>query len=400
MSSVPQPTFGPRGAILPDGQAVLDGVKADINTAFGGNLNMADETPQGQLAVTLSAMTEFRNDLFLWFCNQVDPAYSSGRMQDAIARIYFLDRRPSTATVVLARVTGLAGKVIPAGSVALATDDNTYSSLDAVTIPASGFAYVQFQCNRPGPIPCPAGTLNRIYRASNGWDSINNEVDGTLGADTESRADFEKRRQESTSKNSRSMLSSIRGAVLGVEGVLDVYVNENDTGTAKTIGAVTLQPNSLYVAVTGGADNDIAFAIWSKKSGGCGYTGNTTVMVEDTSPGYSPPYPQYEVKFYRPTSVPIHFSVDIADGADVPSTADSQIKDAIISVFNGVGGERERIGSPVYASRYYCAVAALGPWVRIKSIQVGQVTGNMDVVPLEIDESPTISASNIVVTAS
>ena len=79
--------------------------------------------------------------------------------------------------------------------------------------------------------------------------------------------------------------------MLNVAGVLDAYVTENPSATPATIGGVTLVANSLYVAVTGGTAIDVATAIWSKKAPGCAYNGNTTVVVQDTSSGYSPPYP-------------------------------------------------------------------------------------------------------------
>jgi hypothetical protein len=62
-----------------------------------------------------------------------------------------------------------------------------------------------------------------------------------------------------------------------------------------------------------------------------------------------------------------------------------QIQNAIVGAFAGEdGGLRARIGSTVYASRFYAPVASLGSWVQIISIQVGAgsvpdavVTGSM-----------------------
>ncbi|TIR78119.1 MAG: hypothetical protein E5X19_32455, partial [Mesorhizobium sp.] len=74
----------------------------DINGAFGGVLNPALNTPQGQLASSETAVIDEVNSTFLYFTNQVDPAYATGRMQDAIARIYFIERNPAQPTVVQA----------------------------------------------------------------------------------------------------------------------------------------------------------------------------------------------------------------------------------------------------------------------------------------------------------
>ncbi len=51
MTNVPVPTLGNSGYIVPEDSATLAGVQADLSQAFGGNLNPAVESPQGQLAV-------------------------------------------------------------------------------------------------------------------------------------------------------------------------------------------------------------------------------------------------------------------------------------------------------------------------------------------------------------
>ena len=96
------------------------------------------------------------------------------------------------------------------------------------------------------------------------------------------------------------------------------------------------------------------------------------VLVQDTNSGYQPPYPAYVVAFTLPTSVPIAFAVTIANSTGVPSTALSLVQGAIQSSFAGNdGGSRARIGSRIFASRFYANVAALGSWAQIISIQIG-----------------------------
>lgn len=372
MTSVPGVTFGTTGFIAPSEADVLAGVQADINTAFGGNLNPSLETPQGQLAVSETAIIGAANDTFVYYTNQVDPAFAQGRMQDAIARIYFLERNPAESTVVQCVCTGLAGTNIPAGSLAKAADGNLYTCTNLGTIPPSGTLTLAFACTVTGPIACPANTLTTIYQAIPGWDSIDNPSDGVLGNDVESRSAFEARRAASVALNSRGSLPSVRAAVLAVSGVLDAYVTENTSSSPATIGGVTLAANSLYVAAVGGTDADVAQAIWTRKAPGCAYNGNTTVTVQDTNSGYTPPYPSYPVTFERPDTLPILFAVSIVNGPQVPSNAATLIQNAILSAFaGGDGGQRAQIGGLILATRYYAPVAVLGSWALIRSIFVG-----------------------------
>jgi hypothetical protein len=374
MTNVPSPAFTPLGFIVPSDADILAGVLADNNAAFGGGLNPALETSQGQLATSESAIIANTDDQFVNLTQQMDPAYNSGRYQDAIGRIYYITRKPALPTVVPCVCNGDVGTPIPAGSLARDTSGNIYTCTDGGTIPEGGNITLQFSNNQVGPIACPAGTLSEIYLAIPGWDSITNPDDGVLGQNTESRAAFEARRRESVAKNARGTIQAIQGTVLEVDDVLDAFSYQNDSSSPITYRGVVLLANSIYVAAVGGSNLDVATAIWSKKAPGAGYNGNTTVLVYDTSPGYSEPYPSYEVTFRRPDELTIVFLVKIANNALVPSDAATQIQNAIISAFAGAdGGTRARIGSTIYASRYVCPVAALGPWAQVVSLQIGSI---------------------------
>lgn len=365
MTNVPLPTFGPTGFISPLELDILAGVLADFQAAFGGNMNPSVSTPQGQLATSLAAVIGAFNDLFVDFTNQVDPAFASGRMQDAIARIYFLTRRGATPTVVLATLSGATGTTIPAGSLAKSTDDTIFQSLSSVSIPAGGTVDVQFAALVSGPIACPAGALNTIYRTVPGWDSITNAADGLPGRDEESTADFETRRGLSVAGNATGILPAVRGSVLAVPNIVDAYVTENATNAPVTIDGQTLAPHSLYVCVEGGTDADVAKAIWLKKNPGCAYNGSTTVNVEDDNSGYLTP-PIYPVSFQRAAALTINFTVEIANRPDVPGDAGQQIEAAIAAAFPGLA----KIGQTMFASSYVCPIGNLGAWARVVTCEI------------------------------
>jgi len=397
-TSVPTITFGASGFVAPAESAILAGVLADYNTAFGGNLNTQLETPQGQLASSTAAIIADANDAFLTIANGIDPAYADGRFQDAIGRIYFLTRNPASSTVVIGTCTGLPGVVIPTGALAVDTGGNRYAASGPGTIGAGGSVDIQFVCTATGAIPCAVGALSTIYQAIPGWDSVTNATEGVLGSDVEGRAAFEARREQSVAANALGSLPSILGAILAVPGVLDAYVTENVTAGSISIGGVSVAAHSLYASVAGGTDLDVATAIWSRKSVGCAYNGNTTVTVTDSRSGYAVPYPTYSVTFERPTSLPIKFGLTIRNSPAVPGDYLDQIQDAIIAAFAGDdGGPRARIGSEILALRFFQPVAALGAWAQIISLQIGTSTPSSTYVDVPINQVPTISASDIVV---
>lgn len=397
-TNVPDIAFSSTGLVLPAESAILSGVQKDIDGAFGGGVNPALETPQGQLASSMAAIIGAKNDAIAQYVNQVDPAFADGRMQDAIGRIYFIDRKPATATIVTATCVGLVGTVITLGAMAKATDGTIYLCTQAGTIPIGGSINLTFTAQKTGPIACPAGSLNQIYKAIPGWDTITNAADGAPGRDVESRADFEYRRKNSVAINGKNSLQSIYASVFNLDNVQDVYATENYTGSPVTRGGVTLAANSLYVAVVGGAAADIAQAIWNHKPPGSNYNGSTSVSVVDTS-GYSVPYPTYTVSFTIPTALPILFAVSIANDTNLPADIVTQVKNAIIKAFyGGDGGPRARIGSTLFASRFYAPVVSLSPYVSVLSLLLGTSTPTLASLTTNIDKQPTISAANISVT--
>lgn len=397
---MPKIQFTPAGLVIPAETDILAGVQADMNAAFGGGLNPGLETPQGQLASSQAAIIGDKNNEFALFVNQVDPQYSADRFQDAIARIYFLTRKPATPTSVQATLTGLAGTVIPAGTLAQDTSGNTYAASGAATISIAGTVDAEFQNIENGPIPCAAGTLTQVYQAVPGWDAITNAADGTMGSDVESRADFEYRRRNSVALNGKGTPQAIYAEVFALADVLDVYVKDNPSGDTVLTGSTNypLLPHSVYVAVVGGTDADIAAAIWRKKDAGCDYNGNTSVVVTDAS-GYNYPQPTYVVKFERPASLAVKFAVRIVNDPSLPSNIVTLVKNAIISRFNGADGTtRERIGATILASRYYGAVVAVASNVSLLDVLIGTSSPTLTQINVGIDQRPTVSAADITVT--
>lgn len=397
-TNVPDLQFTPTGVVLPSEAAILTGVQADIDAAFGGGVNPALNTPQGQLASSTTAIIGDKNAEIASVVNNVDPAFAAGRWQDAIGRIYFLDRKPAVPTSVIATLVGLAGTSIPVGALARATDGTIYQCVQAGTIPVSGTIDLAFEAVTPGPIALAAAQLTQIYQAIPGWDTITNAAPGAIGSNVESREDFEFRRRQSVALNGLNTVQSIYANVFDIDDVLDVYAVDNPLGTSDTVGGVLLAPHSLYVAVVGGAAADVANAIWKHKPPGCDYNGATSFVVEDMN--YDVPRPQYTVRWTTPTAVPIKFAIQIANNPSLPSDIVTQVKNAVLAAFNGTdGGQRARVGATIFASRYYAPIGNINPNVNILSLLLGKnVTPAVTSVTMNINERPTLVAGDISVT--
>lgn len=302
-TNVPAPVFTPTGLVIPTEAAILAGVQQDYNAAFGGNLNPALNSPQGQLCSSTAAMVANGNTVFATFVNQIDPDTATGFMQDAIGRIYFMNRKPAVPTTVNVQCNGVFSTPIPVGSLVQDTSGNIYTCTQAGVIPVGGTITLAFANVVAGPIPCPSNTVTIIYQGINGWESVNNSSGGVTGSAVESPAAFEYRREQSVGINAQGSIPAIYAACFGVADVIDVFVTQNNTPAVisapinenPNATSYPVAANSVYVAVVGGNAQDVANAIWRATNIGAAYqptfsgTGSQAsgvVTISATAAGY------------------------------------------------------------------------------------------------------------------
>ena len=389
--------FNPETGLTVESAAdVLAQIEADWQNAFAGGglptLNVDPATPAGQLIATEAALVQAKDSEILFLANQFNPETSEGRWQDALGKIYFLERKTAEPTVVTCTCTGLYNTVIPAGSIVQNTDGYQLRSLDSATIPSSGTVDIEFEVTETGPIQIAAESVTKIVTVVPGWDTVTNAAAGVLGRDEETQREFETRRYNSVATNAHGSVLAIQGAVSAVDGVLDCAVLENTGDSADTIKGVTVDAHSICVSVYGGDGTDIAEAIYRKKDAGCGTTGNTVVTYVD--PDFNDA--SYSYNILRPTVTPVKMVVTIKETDATPNTIELQIRNAIIADFYGQG-DNARVGtaSTLYASRFYPIVIAAGASEFI-SLTVALGSGAYGAyIDIDADEEPSLDASDI-----
>lgn len=390
ISNVPQIQFTATGIVAPPAQAVLDGVLQDFDVAFGGGLSLDLSTPQGQLATSIAAQINDKNNQIIYLFNQFDPQYAANIFQDALGEIYFQKRKPGTTTKVEVVVNGLPGTVIPSGTLAKDEAGNIYSCFLDITIQGNSIGNGLFENITVGRIPCAANTLNIIYQSIVGWDTINNPADGILGNDIETRAEFEYRRNASVALNAQGTLNAIKAVVYAIEGILDVYVIDNPSSTNLVIGSITLLPYSFYVCAyaqtwTGILQTKVANAILSRKNPGVQYNGNTTVTV------YNDNVP-YDVKFQIAAPINIYFTINITNDPRLPNNIAQLVQNAIFNAFD------EHIGALITGSSYYGIILTVSPLIQIQSVFVGGAPApNSPTYQVAITDKPICLKPNIIV---
>lgn len=394
---IPTITITDQGIIAPTSQQVQQGLWQMFVDAFGTDLNQTDNTPQGQLVTSLTAILRDRDDKTIQLMNQVDPQYSTGIWQDAIGQIYFLERQSQTRSTAQVVFSGLAGSIIPAGFQVQDQGGNFWQTTGEFTIQSNGEAAGTVECLLTGAINAAPNTINIIVSALVGVDRVTNPAPAIVGRVRESQVDFEIRRQDSVAANSKNTDSAVRGAVANLPDVLDVYVKSNHEGTAQAEGITNymISPHSILVSVVGGIDYDIAWQTLVKAGSGCGFSGNTTVTVTDQDALAIDP-PAYNVKFLRPTTTTVKFKVTFDDITQLSSFGEQTIRNAILNAL-GSGRTRARIAQNLRAVQYVSAVTAVTD-LELISIEVSlDGTTWVDRLQFGVDQFPVSSLADITV---
>lgn len=322
-------------------------IKTEIEDAlklvFGDNIDLTPQSGFGQfigiISESISDQWESQENVY----NSQYPSTAQGNQLSNVVMYNGIERQEATNSTVTATINGTAGTVIPIGSKAsVDTTGAIFVTLSEVIIPGGGSVSVNMNSEEKGSIEAVAGTLTTIETPIFGWASIINASDALVGRDEETDAELRIRRVQSTQALGQNLVDSLFGQLLNIDGVEDAVVISN--GTDAPVGGIPA--HQFLSSVLGGADVDIADAIWKNTPQGILSFGTTTVIHTDTQG-----FPQ-EVKFTRPDDVDIYFKIDITTDATFPGTGEADIKTAVVEY----GVANFKISDDVIMSNFYTPI--------------------------------------------
>lgn len=389
------------GVVVPDTADLRSEVEGEWRAAFGQDLIVTADTPQGVLitAETLARDAVVRNNAAL--ANQINPDLAGGVFLDAIWSLTGGQRVPATRSVLEAvELAGVPGAIIPQGSRArVGAGGDLFETTGGVVLGADGTATVNFQSVEYGPIAAAAGALNTIATGVLGWETVSNPAGAVLGELTESDEAARIRRRQTLSLQNIAMVEAIVSGLYATPDVTSVLYRENYTDDPIVEEGVTIDPHSIFVVVDGGLDSDVAATLLANKSGGCGWTGDLTVPTVEPISGQT-----YDVKFQRPALVTIYMAVTVRQVAGSTGDPANQVREAIQAYARGdqVGEAGLGVGQDVSPFELAAAINRASPELYVSNLLVGTDPGALSATPvtITIEERALVINGNIVVTVS
>lgn len=388
------------GVIVADTEQTLTTVQEEYKSAFGDDLVVTPDTPQGVLitAETLARDAVIRNNAAL--ANQINPNIAGGVFLDAIMALTGSVRDAAERSFVSATLTGVPNTIIPAGvRAATNPEGDEFELVSTVVLDLTGLAVGEFQSVEYGAIPAAAGDLTDIVSGVLGWENITNATDATLGRAEQSDQAARTYRRNTLAIQGQSVAESITSGLYAVDNVRSLQFRENITNATATIDGISLVAHSVWACVDGGTDIDVASMLLRKKAAGANFNGGTEIVIRETFSGQD-----YSVKFERPTSIPVQAKVTIRQNSQVPDPVAS-IKAAILAYANGqIEGETGfSVGNDVSPYEIGGAVNRQYPEIFVSKVEVSlasPTTWTTDSIVIALDEIATITSGAITVVVS
>ena len=291
-----------------------------LMNALGADLNLAPETPQGQLAGEFGIVFTESDELAVYVANGMNRETASGRQLDDFGTLFSIPRIQGERSTVAATLSGAAGTVIPVGSRVQTANRAVFATDASAIIAAGGTAVVLCRAVDFGPIAAPAGELNRLVTVISGWTGVTNTLAAKLGRDRETDAEYRRRYTGEVAVHARDGLEAVRARVLETDGVTDALVRDNTTTASVTVQGVDIDARSMLVIAEGGTDADVGAAIAATKPAGGLLTGNVSVNVPHAQ-GFN-----IAIDFRRVAPIAMAVAVSSAAGDGFPADGLAQMR--------------------------------------------------------------------------
>lgn len=293
-------------AELTDGTPEFPGMRQ----IFGADINLDPNSPDGQLLAIFTQATRDTLEMVHQIASSFDPDQAVGRLLDQRCAINGLQRRAGSYTAVSVDVTTSQALTLPGldqfpdTPFTIADAAGTKYGLISTTELGIGTTACAFRALKLGAISPAANSLTVIQTITLGVDAVTNPT-GASSVGTEEESDYalRLRRQRSVARASIGYSSSLQAELMNVDGVTDVRIFENATGS---IDANAVPAHSVWVIVAGTASaSAIANAIYAKRHAGTGQKGSTMLGVLQDDGTY------FDIRFDRPTPQTLWIKFDV-----------------------------------------------------------------------------------------
>lgn len=268
----------------------LDEIRADLTnkfkTIYGEDINLEQNSPDGQWINILAQEKKDILDLFTQFYNNLDVDSVIGLPQQILYKLNGLTIKAYGYSYCYVNVTVTASVTLQGLDDNIDSADGTgYTVRDvngnrwilAVTQNLQpGTHLLNFRAADLGSVTALANNINVMETIIAGVSGVNNPANNYITGNTgESAAEFRQRRSRSMAVPSQGFDESVESQLLSLDNVTQAKVYDNRTN--QTVNDIP--PHTLWVIVEGGAPEDIGRVIYNNLPPGIPSKGEQVVTI-------------------------------------------------------------------------------------------------------------------------
>lgn len=282
--------IGINGLVTQDLEAIKDDLTTKFKSIYGEDINLEQNSPDGQLINILAQEKKDILDLFTQYYNNLDPDRVIGIPQQILYKLNGLIINAYTysfvyITVTLSELTTLQGlddnldNADGTGYTVRDINGNRWILTTTATLP-SGKHILNFRAADLGAITALPNTISIMETVQKGVVSVTNEANNYItGNSGETSAQFRQRRNQSMAIASQGFDESIQSQILNLPNVTQCKVYDNRTNNEEN----GIPPHTVWIIVEGGTPSEIARTIYANLPPGIPMKGEQSVVITKTN---------------------------------------------------------------------------------------------------------------------
>ena len=390
------PFIDESGLHIPTYIDLRDQLIEEIKQIYGQDIYLDPDSADYQFISIVSRKIFDSYSLAALVYNNRTPITAIGVGLDNNVAFANIERKGATYSTASLTLTGTAGTVI---NNAQAIDENGYKwNIENCVIGSDGSVSANATCDTIGKIGALAGSINRIGTPIYGWLSVTNQFAATEGNDIETDAELRGRYSLAIRASSMTVFEAIHASIMAIPEVTRSVGFENDTaaestGTEPPNVPAGLPPHSVTFVVEGGVDEEVAQAIYSKKTPGCYTIGTTAVEITSEVGNID------TIRFYRPTYVSVYAQVTVKKLPSWNDELEDKIKQNIVNYVEGLNIADDVLISMIWSSAITAMDDVKNPSYTVTSVQIGESSGSLSSNDLDIqfNEAAQCQTTNVTV---
>ena len=289
------------GIVIASYTEIRDALTAKFKSIYGDDIDLSTGSADGIYVETLSLLINNILQGFKSFYSNLDPKTASGQYLDILCSLSNVTRKQATYSTASLTVT-----LSTTESSDYTTRSISFLDKDGVEwkyeSPYEDITFVKGQeksiivtCTQSGPIRAPKGWIDRLL-SSDVVMSVSQPEDANMGSYAESDAQLRSRRNQVLGVTGTSVLESLAGALLNLDGIDDVKIfNNNTTESMITNDSTSISPHCTYVVIRQNPaisieDSTVGTIIYEKMTPGI----LTTAMSTSSSTGVNHTFKYYQ----------------------------------------------------------------------------------------------------------